>query len=131
MKDVFINWPYLEEECRIDHNSGKLLLLFTLSTLLMSSRVKEAMDSTLVTPDYSMDPDQFPVIYKVIIFLNPMFLQEGITSTLGSGIFNQSYFQMLGPAWYWEHVITSIILYAVVSMGIIQYNIPRGIERNG
>ncbi|MFA5300601.1 MAG: ABC transporter permease [Lutibacter sp.] len=110
---------------------GVILMLFASTTLLMSNGVKDVAHSGLITPDSNMDPNYFPIQYKIIIVLNPMFLQEGIISILNlsidynSGIFIEKYFQILSIDWYYGYIIISMFMYSVVSIYAIQKSIPK------
>jgi hypothetical protein len=97
----------------------------------MSNGVNDVAGSSLLTPDSNMNPHYFPIEYKIIIVLNPMFLQEGIISILNlsidyhSGVFIEKYFQILSPEWYYGYILISMIVYSVMSVCIIQKSIPR------
>lgn len=110
-----------------------LLLAVTLNTF-MGLAWNEMNDNNEFAP---YDPDLYPVEYRIAILLNPMFLQEGVISAMNvsndyqSGTYYQGYFQAAGPDLYWTYIAVSVILYAAVSIGVIQRNVPRRKERSG
>ena len=108
-----------------------VLSLFATSTVLTSIGIDEMMERSSDVPSHGTNPEYFPVMYKFIIVLNPMFLFEGIVSILDlsndyqSGIFHQDYFQILGPEGYCGYIAITMLLYSLVSISAIQRGIPR------
>lgn len=111
-----------------------VLLLTATLNMFMGLAWNEMYDNNESAP---YDPGLYPVEYRIAILLNPMFLQEGVISAMNvsndyqSGTLYQGYFQVAGPDLYLIYIAVSIILYAAVSIGVIQRNVPRGKERSG
>lgn len=103
-----------------------MFLLTGVSNVAESDGLKQVMDG-----DFSSERSAlFPVWDKVLVMLNPMFLDEGTVSVLGlendynSGIFYSGYFQLLTPGEYPIYIIGAILLLMAIGIALIQRQMP-------